>query len=210
MSAIRVPEGVPIYFSLTTRHPTSGSVQNADTTPQFSVFKESSDTGVIYQQNMVARSGYVGVYRGNFVAETGASFESEKWYTIVASASVDSIVDVNAIMDFYLEKDLYYADIFIDVDSTGGLDEYTVSWFKNDQPIEELLASPTIQVIKRSNAANLVAQTTMTAVGSTGIYKHSISVTANRISTGESYIVVTKATINGATRTWRKIVGRDN
>ncbi len=210
MSNIRVPTSTPIFFGVTTRHPTSGSIQEATTTPKFWVFEQAVVTGVIAGQEMVSRTGLPGVYYGNFIASTGNGFSPETWYDVMASATVAGVTDMNIVTSVFLEKNIYYADIFIDVDTTGSLDEYTVSWMKDDTPIEEPLTSPTIQVIKRSDATDLIGQTTMTQIGSTGLLKHDSSVAANRISTGESYIVMAKASIDGSTRTWKKIIGRDN
>jgi len=210
MSNIRIPESTPVFFGLTTRHPTSGNVRPGDDQPKFWVFEQAVVTGVIAGQEMVSRTGLPGVYYGNFVASTGNGFSPETWYDVMASATVAGVTDMNIVTSVFLEKNIYFADIFIDVDTTGAIDEYTVSWIKDDTPIEVPLTSPTIQVIKRSDATDLVAQTTMTQIGSTGLLKHNVSTAINRVSTGASYIVVTKATIDGATRTWRKIIGRDS
>lgn len=125
---------------------------------------------------------------------------------------VDSTVQVTAkeyaIVDGIM--DVYHADIDVAFNDGAATpkDEYTISWFKNGVPITSGITVPTVQVVQQSNAADLVASSTPTQVGSTGVYKH--TETANRMAAGSAYIVVVTATIDGATRTWRENEGRDN
>lgn len=102
-----------------------------------------------------------------------------------------------------LAGDVYTADIQWVRDAST--DEYTVTWFKNDDRITNGITSPTIQVIKRADGTDLVAATAMTEVGSSASYKYDAS---SQIDAQESAIVVVTATIDGSTRNWARIVTR--
>lgn len=104
--------------------------------------------------------------------------------------------------------DIYHADINFIVDNTNSQDKYEVTWYKNDTMLSSGITSPTIQVIKRTDASNLIASTSMTEVGSTGTYKYTATSTA-RQTAGELYRVYVTASINGVTRPWSKNIGRD-
>jgi hypothetical protein len=105
------------------------------------------------------------------------------------------------------QRNVYQADINLVRDTST--DEWTVQWFKNDSPVTSGITSPTIQIIKRSDGTNLVAPTAMTQVGSTGAYKYD-GTTTNRILDGDNYVIHVAATIDSGSRTWRKVVGRDD
>jgi hypothetical protein len=95
-------------------------------------------------------------------------------------------------------------------DDSNTRDEYTITWFKNGSPVLSGITNSNIRVIKRSDGSDLISTTAMTEVGSaTGIYKYD-SNSGNRTSPGDSYIIVITATIDGSTRTFRKVQGRDN
>lgn len=104
-----------------------------------------------------------------------------------------------------LYEQVYDADIDFRKDTSA--DEYTVCWFRDGVPVTSGITSPTIQVVKRSDGTDLVASTAMTEIGSTGAYRYNES--SNRQDSGEAYIVVVTATIDGATRTARLSRGRD-
>lgn len=105
--------------------------------------------------------------------------------------------------------DLYHADIDVVFDDDGsGVDQYTISWFKNGVPITSGITDPEIQVVKQFDATDLIAATAMTEIGSTGVQKYAAS-GSERVSSGDATIVIATATIDGATRTFRENNGRD-
>lgn len=104
------------------------------------------------------------------------------------------------------QNNSYYADIQMNLDNQNTQDEYTVTWFSNSTPVAP--TSPQLQVIKRSDGTDQIPATGMTQIGSTTSYKYDAT-TTYRISRGESYLAQATATIDGSTRTWRKIIGRD-
>ncbi len=104
--------------------------------------------------------------------------------------------------------DTYHADIQLTVDQANTKDEYTVTWFKNGVRQTSGITSPTIQVVKRANGADLIASTSMTQIGSTGSYKYDEA--TNRITAGEANIVVVRGDIDSATRSFSRLVSRDS
>lgn len=104
---------------------------------------------------------------------------------------------------------IYVAQIDFSDDEANTQDEYSVQWFKNGAPVTSGVTLPTIQVIKRADGTDLVASVAMSEIGSTGAYKYDATAEANRITDGEAVVVQVQATIDGSTRTWRKLVSRD-
>ncbi len=106
------------------------------------------------------------------------------------------------------DMDSYQGKVILIDDDTGTTDRYTITWFKNSEPITSGITSPTIQVIKVSDGTDLVANTAMTEIASLGMYK--FTETTNRVISGDDYVVKCQASIGGATRTWLQQVGRDD
>jgi hypothetical protein len=100
----------------------------------------------------------------------------------------------------------YYADINFTRDSATQ-DEYTVQWYRNGSPITSGITSPTIQVVNRADGSDLVASTSMTAISDTGALKYDAP--DEKQTRGQACLVVVTASIDGATRTWRRVLGRD-
>lgn len=99
----------------------------------------------------------------------------------------------------------YWAKLDLVQDSSN--DEYTVVWFAQDRVLNSGITGPKIQVIRRSDGTDLIASSSMSQIGSTGYWKYNEP--TNRITDGEAVIVVLTAGIDGATRTWAQVVGRD-
>jgi len=108
------------------------------------------------------------------------------------------------------EEDVYPADIQCTIDAANGKDEYTVQWFRNGSPVVSGVTVPLIQVVKRAEGTDLIASTAMTQIGSTGAYKYDATTSGERNTAGEAVLVHVSATINGSTRTWRKLITRDS
>lgn len=103
---------------------------------------------------------------------------------------------------------IYHADIEFNLDNSNSQDEYTATWFLNAERITSGITSPTIQVVRRDTGGDLIASTSMTQIGSTGSYKY--DETTNFTTSGESYLVIASATIDGETRTYSRLVSRDD
>lgn len=112
--------------------------------------------------------------------------------------AIKAVTDVNT----------YWADLQLHVDAANSQDEYTVVWYKNGIPQTSGLTLVKIQVVKRVDGTDLVAQTAMTQIGSTGYYKYDEP--TNQITAGEAVVVIATATIDGSVRTSTWVTGRDS
>ena len=86
-----VPIDEVVYFDVTTHHPATGAVTDADSTPTFEVFEEATDTDIGVGGNLTKRTSKTGNYRGTFTASAANGFEAGKWYSVIASATVNAI-----------------------------------------------------------------------------------------------------------------------
>lgn len=105
--------------------------------------------------------------------------------------------------------DLYHADIQLHIDEANTQDEWTVTAFKNGVRLTSGVTSPTIQVVKRADGTDLVAATALTEIGTTESFKKDC-VTTERTTAGEAVVAIFSATIDGGTRTFSRVVGRDS
>ncbi len=105
---------------------------------------------------------------------------------------------------------VYWAELDVTIDTDGVQDEYTVVWHRGDATVTSGITSPTIQVAKRLDGADLVASTAMTQIGTSGKYKYDETTPANRLTLGEASLATVSATIGGSVRTQDFPVGRDD
>lgn len=124
---------------------------------------------------------------------------------INAAAIAAGAIDDDAVA---ADMDSYSAKIGLLDDDGGTADRYEVAWFKNGNWITSGITSPTIQVVKSSDGTNLFAATAMTEIGSLHLFKKTES--TDRIVDGASYWAIARATIDGSTREWPQVVGRDS
>jgi len=117
---------------------------------------------------------------------------------------------VGSAMTLASSEDIYYADIQFTRDASNSQDEWTIRWYKNGTRVTSGITVPTLQVVKRANGTDLVASTTPSEIASTGAYKKDVSTAASRVSVGEAVEAIVAATIDGSSRTWSRIVGRDS
>lgn len=103
---------------------------------------------------------------------------------------------------------IYHADIDFIVDELNARDEYTATWFRNGERLTTGITSPTIQVVKRTDGTDLIASTAMTQIGSSGSYKYDES--TDRVGSGESAVAIVGADVDGETRSFAKVIGRDS
>lgn len=122
---------------------------------------------------------------------------------INAAAIADGAIDDAAVA---ADMDGYAAKIWVVKEGTTA-DHYAVGFFKNGQPVTSGITSPTIQVIKASDASDLIASTALTQIGSLGLYKKDES--TNKMAGGAIYFAKVEATIDSSTRTWFQQIGRD-
>lgn len=139
-------------------------------------------------------------------AATGAAMTLEAGAITAATIAMDAI-DADALA---ADLDSYGARVeIIDDDGAGTpADRYCVTWLRNMEMLTTGVTEPKIQVVQLADGADLVAETALTAVGSTGAYQY--VETTNRIVDGAAYLVLVTATIDAATRTWPHFIGRDS
>lgn len=116
----------------------------------------------------------------------------------------------NAISDRTVAADMdsYWAKIEHEKSQTDAVERYTATWMKNDHPCADAITSPTIKVTKVADGTTLIASTAMAAVsGETGVYRYVEG--TNLITRGQQYTVTVTATINGSTRTDKRVIWRD-
>lgn len=117
---------------------------------------------------------------------------------------IDAQNDLTAV-----KADIYTADIDYAVDEAASKDEYTVSWFRNGVLLKTGVTNAKISAFKRADGAALINQAAMTAVGATGVFRYDASA-GERQPAGDAVIVDAEATIDGSTRTWRRLFSRDS
>ena len=104
---------------------------------------------------------------------------------------------------------LYHAVIDFTRDQGDAQDEYTVRWFRDGELLTSGITLAQLQVVKRSAGTDLVAATNLAAIGATGALKLDVTDVDERVSPGEAALVMVTATIDGAQRTFGRIIGRD-
>jgi len=87
----RVPIDEVVTFDVVTHNPATGAVSDADSPPTFEVFEDTTDTDVGVGGNLTKRTSKTGNYRGSFTASAANGFEAGKWYSVIASATVNAI-----------------------------------------------------------------------------------------------------------------------
>src|SRR5262245_53623492 len=95
-----VPLDEVVYFDAVTHNPTTGAVSDADSTPSFEVFEESTDTDIGVGGNLTKRTSKTGNYRGSFTASAANGFEVGKWYSVIGSATVNAVAGKGVLHKF--------------------------------------------------------------------------------------------------------------
>jgi len=165
---------------------------------------EQGATSGLYAATMPA----VALGQYNIVAKERAGGAPAESDTTVAVGEIpwDGARAQPVLSDAY---DVYHADVHYTKDLANLQDEYEARWFLNGAPILAGVSNPTIQVIKRSDGSDLIAESAMAQVGATEAFKYTATGVAVAPG-GEDIEVVVRATINSATREFRRIVGRDS
>jgi len=88
---MEIPLDEAVYFDVITSTPSTGAAVDADSTPTFAVYEESTDTDIGIGGNLTKRTSLTGNYRGTFTASTANGFEVGKWYSVICSATVGAV-----------------------------------------------------------------------------------------------------------------------
>lgn len=192
----------------------------ADRTKLVAVYDDWADGGRLdnildaraSQSSVNSTPSNVWNYNGFIGPETiGASLQSAiasintVYLDLVDGGRLDAILDgIKAKTD--LISEIYHADVDLRIDDANSRDNYRVTWKKDGERIVSAITDPTIQVVK-ADESDLIAETAMTA----NVYTFTYQATGDeRLTAGQSVEVVVTATINGGTRTFSAVVGRDS
>lgn len=97
---MNIPLDEVIFFDCITTHPSTGAATDADSTPTFAVYEESTDTDIGIGGNLTKRTSLTGNYRGTFTLSAANGFEVGKWYSIIGSATVNAIAGKAVLKNF--------------------------------------------------------------------------------------------------------------
>lgn len=95
-----IPIDEIVHFDVILRDPDTREPSDADSTPTYDVFEESTDTPILADQNFTKRTSLTGHYRASFTASAANGFEVGKWYSVVASATVNGYSDKDVVLCF--------------------------------------------------------------------------------------------------------------
>lgn len=116
-----IPLDEVIYFDCITTHPSTGAATDADSTPTFAVYEEATDTDIGVGGNLTKRTSLTGNYRGTFTASAANGFEVGKWYSIIGSATVNSIAGKAVLRGFRIVlAEAVAGEPKVDVGAWGG------------------------------------------------------------------------------------------
>jgi hypothetical protein len=218
-----VKPGDPLTELFTTYDPSTGASANADSLPTATLTHNGSDDGAAPLSVSELDTGRYKI-SGTIPAGYASGDKVQVWVAAVvggvsAKAVVaDYVLDGKRVSDLHdlaagapMELDssqnIYPADVEFVPNDTASADEYTVAWFRNGTPLATGVSAATIEVTSRDDGTDLVPSgTAMTAIGSSGAWKYDEP--TNRLSPGATALVTVAATIDGATRTWRRLVMR--
>ena len=148
-----------------------------------------------------------GLYRLDLSDTMIADAGTTKIYLRGATNMAPCVAEIEVSADVI--SDLYHADIHFTRDQANTQDEWTVTWFKNGVRVSASVTSPTLQLVKRADGTDLKAATAMTEIGSTESYKLDLT-GADRVTVGEAVLAIAVATIDGSSRAFSRLVGRDS
>ena len=127
--------------------------------------------------------------------------------------SYSGVTIIKATTDALAAANYYTAQINLTRVTTGApLDRYDCEWLKNAVLLTSGISNVGLHVRKRDNTdliGTAGSPVTMTQVGATGAFKYDTTTSGQRLTAGEAALATVTATIDGATRTWRRWVGRD-
>jgi len=128
-------------------------------------------------------------------------------WTVDVTGTVSGNAIAGDAMTLADSEDIYHANILYTINNVNSQDEFRVSWYKNGIPITSGITKPTIRVFSGATGSDLIATTTLTEAGSSGVYYLN---STTRLPLGEGYEMVITSVIGGSTRTWQQLKSRDN
>ncbi len=95
-----IPLDEVVFFDAIISTPSTSAAVDADSTPTFAVYEESTDTDIGIGGNLTKRTSLTGNYRGTFTASAANGFEVGKWYSIIGSAVVGGVTGKAVLKNF--------------------------------------------------------------------------------------------------------------
>lgn len=103
---------------------------------------------------------------------------------------------------------IYYADIKQYYDFTNTRDEYAVEWYRGNTPLNSgAITNAAISVYSTANGAAVFQNGVMSYGYNIGGLRYNDA--SNLLTAGEPYQVMVSGTIDGSTRVWQRIIGRN-
>lgn len=125
----------------------------------------------------------------------------------VWNANPDSYSGINSFG--YQNRAMYYADIKQYYDLTNGRDEYCVDWYRNSIAFGSgSVTNSRISVYNTITGAAMFENAALNYVGANiGALRYNEP--TNILTSGEPYHVIVSGTIDGSTRIWQRVIGRN-
>jgi len=119
---VDIPLDEVIYFDCITSTPSTSAAVDADSTPTFAVYEESTDTDIGVGGNLTKRTSLTGNYRGTFTLSAANGFEVGKWYSIIGSAVVGGVTGKAVLKNFRVVlAESVAGEPKVDVGALGGV-----------------------------------------------------------------------------------------
>jgi len=155
----RVPIDEAVHFDVVTHNPATGAVSDADSTPTFEVFEEATDTDIGVGGNLTKRTSKTGDYRGTFTASAANGFEAGKWYSVIASATVNAIAAKTVAKSF----------ICVPAETTAGVPQVNVASITNGVIAAATFAAGAFDAVWTVATRLLTAGTNIVLAKGTGV-----------------------------------------
>ncbi|HRS28491.1 MAG TPA: hypothetical protein P5255_09515 [Phycisphaerae bacterium] len=120
-------------------------------------------------------------------------------YTVVPAEVYDAVIGGTGLH-------VYWAEIELRLDEDGGMDRWSVLWYRDGVLLTTGVSDAALTVQRATTGAPLLNGVSLTDIGGGHLL---YSEDTDRIDLGTPYIATVSATIDGATRTWSKPIGRD-
>ena len=118
---MNIPLDEVVFFDAIVTTPSTGAAVDADLTPTFAVYEESTDTDIGVGGNMTKRTSLTGNYRGSFTASAANGFEAGKWYSIIGSAVVGGVTGKARLLLFRAVAAESTAGVLVGSVASGGI-----------------------------------------------------------------------------------------
>ncbi len=96
----RIPIDEVVTFDQVTVSPYTSAPADADSTPTFAVYEDTTDTDIGIGGNMTKRTSLTGNYRASMTLSGANGFEAGKWYNVICSATVGGVSGKSVAMTF--------------------------------------------------------------------------------------------------------------